>query len=61
MQRRAEPLADYSHVGIGGRDASLVATMERHDVTELWTHDAGLKRLGDRLNWLSVEHPATGG
>lgn len=32
--------------------------MERRDVTELWTHDAGLKRLGERLDWLAVEDPA---
>lgn len=58
VERADKLLAEYPHVGIGGRDASLVAAMERNDVTELWTHDEGLKRLGGRLDWLSVEDPA---
>jgi hypothetical protein len=31
--------------------------MERHDVSRLWTHDEGLKRLGERLDWLRVTDP----
>lgn len=57
VERAGDVLQAHPHVGIGGRDASLVAAMERRDVGELWTHDAGLKRLGDRLDWLTVEDP----
>lgn len=56
--RRADELLDaHPHVGVGGRDASLVAAMERRGVAELWTHDGGLKRLGGRLDWLGVTDP----
>jgi predicted nucleic acid-binding protein len=58
VERADELLGEHPHVGIGGRDASLVAAMERNDVTELWTHNEGLKRLGGRLDWLSVVDPA---
>lgn len=50
-------LRRHDGTGIGGRDATVVAAMDRHDVTELWTHDAGLERLGDRLDWLTVVDP----
>ena len=53
----AEYLASYPDTGIGGRDATVVAAMERYGVDELWTHDEGLKRLGDRLDWLTVRDP----
>ncbi|WP_129114764.1 type II toxin-antitoxin system VapC family toxin [Halegenticoccus tardaugens] len=56
--RAAATLLDaYPNLGIGGRDASVVAAMERTDVSTLWTHDAGLKRLGRRLDWLTVHDP----
>ncbi|WP_407652185.1 hypothetical protein [Halomicrococcus gelatinilyticus] len=48
---------DHANTGIGGRDATVLAAMHRHDVTELWTHDTGLKRLDDRLDWLTVVDP----
>lgn len=58
MVRRADEILDaHPHVGVGGRDASLVAAMERRGVAELWTHDDGLKRLGGRLGWLGVTDP----
>jgi predicted nucleic acid-binding protein len=57
VQRAHELLHEYPHVGIGGRDASLVAAMERRGVDELWTHDTGLKRLEERLEWLTVVDP----
>ena len=57
VERARELLVSHPHVGIGGRDASLVASMERRGVPELWTHDQGLKRLGDRLDWLTVKDP----
>lgn len=51
-------LEAYPDIGLGGRDRTVVAAMDRHDVTELWTYDGALKRLGDELNWLRVVHPA---
>ena len=36
-----------------------VAAMERHDVTQLWTHDEGLVRMDERLDWLDVTDPVT--
>ena len=58
MVRRAEELLQaYPHAGIGGRDASLIAAMERRGISELWTHDGGLKRLDGRLDWLTVHDP----
>lgn len=57
VSRAGELLVSHPHVGIGGRDASLVAAMERREVDELWTHDTGLKRLGERLDWLAVTDP----
>jgi predicted nucleic acid-binding protein len=53
----AEMLQSHPNTGIGGRDATVVAAMDRNDVTELWTHDEGLKRLDASLDWLSVFDP----
>lgn len=56
-----EILRDHEVAGIGGRDATIVAAMDRSDVSDLWTHDEGLKRLGDRLDWLTVMDPVEDG
>lgn len=61
VQRAHELLNEYPHVGIGGRDASLVAAMERREVSDLWTHDTGLKRLDTQVDWLSVTDPVEQG
>lgn len=58
VARANELLQAHPQTGIGGRDASLVAAMDRRGVEELWTHDQGLGRLGERLDWLTVEDPA---
>jgi predicted nucleic acid-binding protein len=52
-------LDSHGNVGIGGRDATVVAAMDRHGVTTLWTHDSGLSKLGERLDWLEVVDPVT--
>ena len=52
-----ELLEDHHETGIGGRDASLVASMDENGVSEIWSHDEGLKRLGERLGWLDVYDP----
>jgi predicted nucleic acid-binding protein len=53
----AEILRDHPDTGIGGRDATVVAAMDRNGLTELWTHDGGLKRLEGSLDWLTVVDP----
>lgn len=59
VERAAELLDTHEHAGIGGRDATVLAAMERHDVSRLWTHDEALKRMSDRLDWLDVIDPVT--
>lgn len=59
VERAARLLTTYDHSGIGGRDATVLAAMERYDVSRLWTHDDALKRMDDRLDWLSVTDPVT--
>lgn len=53
----ADLLETHSNSGIGGRDATVIAAMDRHDIADLWTHDSGLKRLDDRIDWLTVSDP----
>ncbi len=57
VDRAATLLAEHDGTGVGGRDGTVLAAMERHDVERLWTHDSGLKRLDDRLDWLTVVDP----
>lgn len=40
-----EQLRRHGHLGIGGRDATVLASMARRGSTELWTHDAAFKRV----------------
>lgn len=44
-RRAMELLKRHAHLGIGGRDATILAAMQRHGSTELWTHDDALKRV----------------
>ena len=53
----ADILSTHAQTGIGGRDATVIAAMQRNDIPELWTHDTGLKRLDERLDWLTVSDP----
>lgn len=46
-------LARYTGVGIGGRDVSLLASMEKHGVTRILTHDATF----GRVDWVTVVDP----
>ncbi|MDI6884309.1 MAG: type II toxin-antitoxin system VapC family toxin [Hadesarchaea archaeon] len=43
----ADELCKYSHLGIGGRDATMLASMGRRHVDKLMTHDEALKRVPD--------------
>ncbi|HXW36756.1 MAG TPA: type II toxin-antitoxin system VapC family toxin [Nitrososphaerales archaeon] len=46
-------LKRYSHLGICGRDATILALMRRAKVNRIMTHDAALKRV----DWLEVIDP----
>jgi uncharacterized protein len=46
-------LRRFTDLGVGGRDASLLASMERHGVTQLLTHDATFRRV----DWVEVIDP----
>lgn len=59
VERAADLLADHQNTALGGRDASILAAIERHDVTELWTHDAGLATAAGELDGLTVRDPVT--
>lgn len=41
----ASELFKHSHLGIGGRDATLLASMRRTGVDRIMTHDAALKKV----------------
>lgn len=60
VARATELLEEHPQIGLGGRDATVVAAMDRYDVERLWTHDDALKRLGSRLDWLDVTDPVVG-
>ncbi|HID91201.1 TPA: type II toxin-antitoxin system VapC family toxin [Candidatus Bathyarchaeota archaeon] len=48
-----ECLMEYSHLGIGGRDSTIIATMRRLGFKRIMTHDEALKRI----DWLNVVDP----
>lgn len=46
-------LKRYSHLGIGGRDATILAMMDGAKVKRIMTHDEALKKV----DWLEVIDP----
>jgi len=40
-------LSEFTHLGIGGRDATILATMSIEGVYNLMTHDQAFKRIPD--------------
>jgi predicted nucleic acid-binding protein len=40
-------LSEFSHLGIGGRDATILATMSIEGIHTLMTHDQAFKRIPD--------------
>jgi predicted nucleic acid-binding protein len=40
-------LSEFTHLGIGGRDATLLATMSLEGIHNLMTHDPAFKRVPD--------------
>ncbi|MGB9659584.1 MAG: type II toxin-antitoxin system VapC family toxin [Nitrososphaerales archaeon] len=48
-------LAKYSHQGVGGRDATILATAETLGLNKIMTHDEAFKRI----DWLKVIDPVS--
>ena len=46
-------LHKYSHEGIGGRDATILATMKNKNIKEIATHDASFRSI----DWLKIIDP----
>ncbi|MFQ5833670.1 MAG: type II toxin-antitoxin system VapC family toxin [Candidatus Thorarchaeota archaeon] len=42
-----QKLCEFTHIGIGGRDASILATMEKEDINRIMTHDQAFKRIAN--------------
>lgn len=59
VEAATDILRSYPHAGIGGRDATVLAAMERYETPHLWTHDSGLRRVAENLAWLDVTDPVT--
>jgi predicted nucleic acid-binding protein len=38
-------LSEFTHLGIGGRDATILATMSKEGIRSLMTHDQAFKRI----------------
>ena len=53
MLESVEQLKRYSHLGIGGRDATILALMKRLSTRKIITHDAALKKV----EWLEITDP----
>jgi predicted nucleic acid-binding protein len=57
MQKSLESLLEYSYeVGLGGRDATIVATLNSQNIRRIITHDGVFKRLAAKLT-LEVTDP----
>ena len=53
--RALDLLAKYSHLGIGGRDAAILATAEALGLNKIMTHDKASKRI----EWLRTIDPVS--
>ena len=47
IETSLQKLCEFTHLGIGGRDASILATMEIEGINQIMTHDQAFKRLPD--------------
>ncbi len=53
VKESIELLCQYSHAGIGGRDATILATMKKRGIKRIATHDASFRNV----DWLEVLDP----
>ena len=49
-------LKRYAHLGLGGRDATILALMSRAKIKKIMTHDEALKKV----EWLEPVDPVSG-
>jgi len=50
LQESLESLLEYSYAdGLGGRDATIIATLKSQNIRRIITHDAVFKRLAAKL------------
>lgn len=52
-QEAIDTLVTYSHLGIGGRDATILATMKRLNTKRIMTHDEAFKKV----DWIEIIDP----
>ncbi|MCF2138398.1 MAG: type II toxin-antitoxin system VapC family toxin [Candidatus Thorarchaeota archaeon] len=45
VELTVEKLSQFTQLGIGGRDASILATMEQEGIKKIMTHDSAFKRV----------------
>lgn len=57
VERAVSILEEHPNAGLGGRDASVLAAIERHPVTELWTHDEAFANVTRDVDGLRVRAP----
>jgi len=53
LETAIDMLAQHSHLGIGGRDATLLATLKKEKTNKILTHDKAFKKI----DWLKVIDP----
>ena len=53
LQLASQMLARYSRVGIGGRDATILAMMKSKNIKAIATHDKAFKKV----KWIKVVDP----
>ena len=53
MKQSISMLCDYSHTGIGGRDATLLAALKHAGANKIMTNDGAFKKI----DWLEVLDP----
>ena len=51
--RAVELLRRYTHQGVGGRDATILATAEKLSVSKLMTHDEAFRKI----EWIETIDP----
>ncbi|ESS07741.1 MAG: putative nucleic acid-binding protein, contains PIN domain protein [uncultured archaeon A07HN63] len=55
VRRAGDILHEYANSGIGGRDASVLAAMDRCGVDTLWTHDAAFRTVATEFGMRVVD------
>ena len=53
IKKSIDMLCDYSHEGIGGRDATLLATLKQENTNKIMTHDKSFHNV----DWIKVIDP----